>query len=152
MINEPIRRHTAMQPISREHHHSLLFCWKIRTGITKSVDPARMIKYADWFYRTYIIPHFEEEEKYIFPILGSDSELVKRALTEHRKIKRLFEKRNDSLTSLTIIEETLENHIRFEERVLFNKIQEVASEEDLSMVNAMHTDKGSGQEWRDPFW
>src|SRR5690606_10923423 len=29
---KPIKRNKDLQPFSRDHHHSLLLCWKIRTG------------------------------------------------------------------------------------------------------------------------
>ena len=61
---KPIKRHKAIQPLSREHHQGLLLSWKIRTGLSKGVSTDRIKTYADWFYKTYLIPHFEEEEKH----------------------------------------------------------------------------------------
>ena len=114
--------------VSRDHHHGLLLCWKIRTGFSKGVDLERIKRYTDWFFNTHLVPHFNLEEKYIFPILGEKHELVKRALTEHRRLIRLFTNTHSISKSLSLIEEELEQHIRFEERILFNEIQKIGTE------------------------
>jgi len=42
MKTVPIKRSIALQPLSREHHHGLLLCWKIRTGLKKGIDIDRI--------------------------------------------------------------------------------------------------------------
>lgn len=148
----PIKRNENLKAISREHHHGLLLCWKIRTGLKKQVDPHRIEKYADWFYKTHLLPHFEIEEKYIFSILPNDNELVKKALSEHRRLIRVYESETNLLKKLTIIEEELESHIRFEERVLFNEIQEVATEEEFELILKHHTELPFEDNESDTFW
>lgn len=148
----PIKRNENLKAISREHHHGLLLCWKIRTGFKKQIDPVRIKKYADWYYKAHLLPHFEMEEKYIFTILDKEHELIRKALSEHRKLMRLFESENDLLKSLTSIEEKLESHIRFEERILFNEIQEVATEEQLEFIKNNHTEEKFEDNCTDSFW
>lgn len=138
--------------VSRDHHHGLLLCWKIRTGFSKGVEVGRIKRYADWFFETHLVPHFDLEEKYIFPILGDKDELVKRALTEHRRLIRLFNDDREIEKSLSLIEEELEQHIRFEERVLFNEIQKVATQAQLKIISELHN-KGNVQDnTSDEFW
>lgn len=115
MQPKPQKRHKALQPLSREHHHGLLLSWKIRTGFKKKIEPNRIRIYADWFYINHLIPHFEMEEEHIFTLLDSDHELIKKALADHRRIKRLFSEENEDAKTLSKIEEELEQHIRFEE-------------------------------------
>ena len=133
MKNKPIKRHKALQPLSRDHH-GLLLSWKIRAGFSKNIEPNRIKKYADWFFMAHLIPHFEMEEKYVFTILGTSNEFVKRALADHRRLIRLFE--NDGVDALVLskIEEELDKHIRFEERILFPEIQKVATDDELSYI------------------
>ena len=91
----------------------------------------------------------------MFPVLGNENELVKRALTEHRKLRKLFERVNEEEKNLGLIEEKLDAHIRFEERILFNEIQNVATPSELEEVMAMHSDHATPpdtQEWEDQFW
>lgn len=152
MKTKPIKRNKDLQPISRDHHHSLLLCWKIRKGFSKQVETERIKKYADWFFEHHIQPHFKIEETYVFPILGDAHEGVKKALAEHRRLKRLFEDKDEIEKSLSRIEEELEAHIRFEERSLFNEIQEIATEEQLKSVSAHHEDSPFQENTEDEFW
>jgi hypothetical protein len=149
-----ITRNEFLTPLSREHHHGLLLCWKIRTGIRKNIEISRILSYADWFYKNYLIDHFEIEERYVFSVLGNENELVRRALKEHRKLRRLFEGANEEHKNLVLIEENLDAHIRFEERVLFNEIQAVASHKQLEEIMIHHSDQTElkVEEWSDEFW
>ena len=78
--------------------------------------------------------------------------MVKQALAEHRRLKRLFENENDLSKTNSLIEEELEKHIRFEERVLFNAIQSVASSEQLIQIEIDCSDKCFYENLSDPFW
>ena len=148
----PIKRNEFLKPISREHHHGLLLCWKIRTGLKKNVAPERIKKYVDWFFEQYLLPHFEIEELYIFPILGNEHESVKKALSEHRRLARLCNSKTDLLKNLNLIEEELESHIRFEERILFNEIQEVANKTQLEFIKESHSENYFVENTNDSFW
>jgi len=148
----PLKRSKELQPFSREHHHGLLLCWKIRKGITNGIEKERIKRYADHLYKTNLLPHFEDEERYVFPILGNDHELVKKALAEHRRLIRLFTVEKDVSKALSKIEEELEAHIRFEERVLFPEIQEKASVADLELIAKHHKEIEAGEDWDDEFW
>ena len=150
---KPIKRDKFIQPLSREHHHSLLLCWKIRKGFANGVAPERMKVYTDWFFENHILPHFAVEEQYMFPVLGNAHELVKKALSEHRRLKRLFQNEEEIEKSLSLIEEELEMHIRFEERELFNIIQEKATPEELGLIAEKHGPEEKFQEnTADEFW
>lgn len=149
---KPIKRNEALQPLSREHHHGLLLCWKIRQGIKLNVEPERIKKYLVWFWMSYLKPHFEVEEQYVFPILGNENELVKQALSEHRRLKRLFENEDDLSKTISLIEEELEKHIRFEERILLNDIQSKANTEQLLQIELCCADKSFYENLSDPFW
>lgn len=152
MEPKPLKRHKALQPFSREHHHGLLLSWKIRNGFNKNIDVKRIKTYADWFFENELIQHFELEETHIFPLLDSDHELIKRALAEHRRLKRLFNDDKDIEKSLHKIEEELEQHIRFEERILFPEIQKNATEEQLALIADIHHDERFVENMDDAFW
>ncbi|MGI8892999.1 MAG: hemerythrin domain-containing protein [Bacteroidia bacterium] len=151
-IYPPIKRHERLQPLSREHHQGLLLCWKIRTGIDKNIDLTRIAKYCDYFFEAHIIPHFEAEEKFVFPILGFDNELIKKAVQDHIELKKLFKKNGEGKEVLQMIEKKLEDHIRFEERVLFNEIQEIASKDDLEKIAKLEKVDSVQEGWSDRFW
>jgi iron-sulfur cluster repair protein YtfE (RIC family) len=151
MSQKPLKRHKALQPLSREHHHGLLLSWKIRAGFSKNIAPERIKVYADWFFKTHLIPHFEMEEQFVFSILESNNELVKKALEDHTLLKRLFED-EDIEIALNKIEKALDEHIRFEERVLFPEIQKAATELQLLEVEKIHQETDFVDKLDDEFW
>lgn len=130
----------------------MLLCWKIRAGIKKEVEADRIKKYADWFYQNHLLPHFELEEKYVFTILGAENQLVAKAILEHERLKSLFEATTEIEENLHLIEEELQDHIRFEERVLFNEIQKCATPAQLQTMQLYHTDEKFVDNVTDPFW
>ncbi len=90
MNRRPIKRDEALKPLSHDHYHALLLYWKIRTGFTKGVEFRRIKEYVNWFYNCHIKAYFEIEERLIYPILGSDTILVKKALSEYCRLEELF--------------------------------------------------------------
>lgn len=108
--------------------------------------------YADWFFKTHLTPHFETEETYIFPILEQDNERVKKALADHGRIRRLFAQTDNDAKTLSNIEVELDKHIRFEERILFPEIQEMATEAQLLYIEKIHTETEFIDKHDDAFW
>ena len=153
MTNEkPLKRAASLIPLSKDHHQALLLSWKIKTGFAKGVSASRIKTYTDWFYKTHLLPHFEIEEKHIFPILGNENPLIQQALAEHKSLLLLF---NDTLaieTSLQQIQVELEKHIRFEERILFNEIKKTATNEELKIIEKSHSDDTFIDNTNDVFW
>ncbi len=146
-----LKRVPELQPFSREHHHGLVFCRNIGKGLIRQIASERIQNYADHFYLNNLVNHFDDEEKFIFPILGPDHELIKQALNEHGLIHRLF-KEPSCTASVTRIKDVLDAHIRFEERVLFPEIQKVATSEQLRTIEEHHTELLACDNWEDPFW
>ena len=152
MERKPQKRHKALQPLSRQHHHGLLLSWKIRSGFSKNISPERMRVYANWFFETHLIPHFNLEETHIFNILEKDNKLTKQAMVDHRRLKRLFSETEDDAKTLSKIEEELEQHIRFEERILFPEIQKVATQAQLEYIEKIHQPEVFVDKLDDEFW
>lgn len=151
-MRQPLKRHIALQPISREHHQSLLLCWKIKKGLDKGVSVARISAYVRTVWKSEIKPHFKIEEMYVFPILQAGHPLVLRALMEHEQLEKLFDKKSYSQDNLLEISASLESHIRFEERILFTEIQRVATEENWQLLENHHHDETCEMHWNDKFW
>ena len=148
---KPIKRAKALEEVSRDHHHGLLLSWKIRKGLKQQIALERIKKYIDWFWEHHLQPHFEFEEAHMFPILEKDNKLIKKALKDHGRIKRLFMTHDKLEQNLSLIEEELVSHIRFEERILFQEIQAVATDEQMKMIEEAHS-KHIINEWEDEFW
>ncbi|MDT0687183.1 hemerythrin domain-containing protein [Autumnicola psychrophila] len=151
-MKKPLKRHKALIPLSRQHHYGLLLSWKLREGFKKNIDLERMKNYTDWFWQYHLIPHFDTEEQHIFPILGRENDLVRKAITEHRRLKDLFNEAVEVKSALQAIEEELQSHIRYEERVLFQEIQEIATPAQLAKIEEIHQESKTAEEWEDEFW
>lgn len=100
----------------------------------------------------HILPHFSLEEKHLFPILGNDHPLVVDALEQHRYIEKIFEETESDKSNLKRLEEALESHVRFEERILFNEIQQKGELEALKLVEKMHDETPFLENRDDEFW
>ncbi|MFL0685604.1 MAG: hemerythrin domain-containing protein [Algoriphagus aquaeductus] len=148
----PLKRHPALHHLSHDHHHGLLLCWKIRQGFKLEVEPDRIKTYCEWFWGNHLQAHFEEEEKLIFPVLPEDDPMIKQALSEHKRLRKLFSTWENTEKNLGQIEEELEKHIRFEERVLFPVIQEKATSAQLEVIAAQGDREKFVENGEDTFW
>lgn len=153
-MNHPLKRHEALRPLSKDHHHGLLLCWKIREGRKKQVGTKRIKAYTDFFYGSQLRPHFNFEEEEIFVLLGEDHPMIKKAKRDHQRLEQLFKQEDQVDRALTEIEKELEEHIRFEERVLFNEIQQEVSEDKLEALQNKEDEikTPDPDDWNDKFW
>jgi iron-sulfur cluster repair protein YtfE (RIC family) len=147
-----IKRHLALQEYSKDHHQALLLCWKIQVGFSKGIAAERIKVYADWFYENHILEHFQKEEKYMFPVLGSEHKLIVQALEEHKILLALFTDTAQIEDSLKQIQTLLKAHIRFEEQILFNEIQSAATPQELEKIAQFHKDEKYVDNLNDVFW
>lgn len=150
--HQPIKRHQSLHGLSKDHHQGLLLCFKIRQGIKMGVEEKKIKKYCNWFWKEHLVPHFQEEERFVFPVLGNDHEMVRQALEEHQILKDLFNASKSDYDHLNQLERQLEAHIRFEERVLFNEIQDTATADQLTIIAQHHGKATSCEVWEDEFW
>ncbi|CAN5504539.1 hypothetical protein BH11BAC1_BH11BAC1_01310 [soil metagenome] len=154
---KPIKRSAAIVQFSKDHHFALLLVWKIREGLKKSIEPKRISQYVTHFYDNDLIYHFNDEEEILFKKLSSDNPFRIQAEDEHKNIKQLIDelrKKSGDISLLTRFAKTLEEHIRFEERELFNYIQQNISNDELAEMGASlkkrdHEPDGA---WKDIFW
>ncbi len=135
------------------HHKTLFFCWNIRTGIDKNIEMQRLLDYVEWYGQEILFKKFEIEENYLFKFLDDDHYLVKRAMKEHRRIRRLFniDKKNP-MKSLIYIEEELDLHIRFEERQMFPEFEKNSTKKKLKTIKELFNSLKTNAEWKDQFW
>ncbi|HRV52791.1 MAG: hemerythrin domain-containing protein [Bacteroidia bacterium] len=153
----PIRRKEALLRFSREHHYGLLLIWKIREGIKKNIPPERISDFILYFFEHDLKEHFHKEEVDLFARIESNNELIQTALKEHQQLTAMVEqlrkdKKNTEL--ITKFSDELDKHIRFEERTLFNEIQNSLSDKDLIELEATHLVKpyDVSDDWDDKFW
>lgn len=155
--NRPLKRNAGLIQFSREHHFSLLLVWKIRHGIQNQIAAERIASYIIYFYEHDLQKHFEAEELELFPKLGKENVLQQRALYEHEAMCQLIDEiRNDTNNNklLEKFADTLEKHIRFEERTLFDVLQNTLTEQELIALEKAHSAKPHdvSETWEDKFW
>jgi iron-sulfur cluster repair protein YtfE (RIC family) len=120
--------------------------------LRKKIEEERLKRYVLFFYKEDLVPHFSVEEKEIFPHLGSDHPLVVRALKEHQLIRMLCNQKEMTCSTIRSLESTLNDHIRFEERILFKALQELDATAGFLETLKLHDHKIPEQEYADPFW
>jgi hemerythrin-like domain-containing protein len=155
---QPIKRNESIVKLSREHHFSLLFGWKIRQGLKNNTAPERIQRYAEYFRERHILPHFREEEEILF--IPSSDPLVQRAKKEHTQIRGHLEDLSHSKETgvrqqLQLLVDELDQHIRFEERELFPHLEKILKPEQLELIGKQ-LKEASGPEnedrFEDAFW
>ena len=153
----PIKRHKALVAFSRDHHFGLLLVWKIRHGLAKAINAERITNYVLYAFENDLRQHFSEEENLMFNKLPAGDSLRQQAENEHTGIYNLVEKlRSDkaNVKLLTQFAQNLQDHIRFEERILFTYMQEKLGTADLETI-ATYNGTESGDidaRWDDLFW
>jgi hemerythrin-like domain-containing protein len=140
-----MKRHPGLIPISRQHHEGLLTARLLRQDAPPykglPTDPDGKRQYYLDFYQMHLNPHLRLEERVLFPFVrGRHPELdrlVEELEQEHRQVQdltgelRFEENLPEKLDQLGRL---LEDHIRKEERVLFERIQELLPEATLEQL------------------
>ncbi|HEX5026508.1 MAG TPA: hemerythrin domain-containing protein [Agriterribacter sp.] len=158
MNPKPIRRSENIIKLSREHHFSLLFCWKVREGLKKRTAPQRIVQYVQYFWSNHIQPHFLEEEEILFAPL--QDEMVLKAMEEHAAIREGIEALTvlppENITDeLAKLADQLDKHVRYEERQLFPHLERTLTGPQLTdigrQLNAQPADSLK-DDYEDEFW
>jgi hemerythrin-like domain-containing protein len=135
-----LRRHGALEPLSRDHHHALAAAQQLKRASRTSSTAARDRFLAYWDPEGR--EHFREEEEILLPtcapFIDPEHELVTKVLTEHIRIRHLAgEASAGSPPALAVLHELgrrLEQHVRLEERELFPLIERSLPEEELARL------------------
>jgi len=141
----PIERHEALAPLSRDHYGGLVQAQHLKKAADAD-DVARRKAVAEFVdaWDTQIAPHFADEERLLAGLTQSNDR--DRLMEEHRHIRSLADKARElrrqtdpAADQIRHIGETLEKHIRWEERELFVRLQQELTEGQLASL-AQQTD------------
>src|SRR5271166_4058688 len=128
-------------PLSRHHQHALALCVRIDRAM-----PIPEPDLAEWqaeiaqIFQSEISIHFAAEELVLFPGARKFAELVpltEELLADHAVLREFFahaEARIMSATELSAFGQRMSAHIRKEERQLFERMQELMSQEELTLL------------------
>lgn len=137
-----MKRHQALVALSRQHHDGLALGVFIERGLRPGADPAEPERLRTQVLDAWELElkgHFEVEEQVLFPAVREsipDPRTVDLLIAEHQEIRQLIESvriaKDDGLNdALLKVRSVLTRHIRTEERVLFEAVQDSLDEADL---------------------
>jgi iron-sulfur cluster repair protein YtfE (RIC family) len=128
-------------PLSHQHQHALAMCVRLDRALQAGeVDLEAWQAEIQEQFDSEIAFHFMAEEKELFPVATKfpDLQLLVRELrSEHEALRDLFARaatRDLDARSLRTLVETLAQHIRKEERQLFEELQKLMNAEDMAAL------------------
>ena len=162
-MTDSSRRHDSLIPLSREHQYALMLCLRIHRGLIEHDTDATWLQMkagvAVRFFESELVTHFQAEEEVLFPAmreLSGAAPIIDALLAEHEQMRRLIDQLRQSeagslASTLKEFADTLEAHIRKEERELFPIYEQNASSEVTTRVErAIFNLIGSASQPRNP--
>jgi hypothetical protein len=137
-----LRRDPALVPLSRDHHEALVQVFGLRRAAAAGM-PALRAAASDFtgYFRDELVGHMKDEEEVVLPAAPSaDPAGAERIRTEHEELRALAARVEGLLQrgpEEALVEATrelaqlLDDHVRFEERAYFMRVQEVLPPEAL---------------------
>lgn len=141
--NGGMRRDPALIPLSQQHHDALALCVYIeRAAKSGHLDLAHWNSEVNAAWQSEIRWHFQSEEEAVFPAAKRVAELgalVDGLLVEHTELRGFFhraEKNELTAPDLQRFRTLLHDHVRKEERQLFEPLQTALPAEELAAIGA----------------
>jgi hemerythrin-like domain-containing protein len=125
-----VKRHAALQPLSRDHHVALVAAQRLRRASDADAVGARAAFLEFW--TAHGAHHFRVEEDVLLPAFAAhgdpEAPCVVRMLVDHVRIReqaqRLQREPAPRVEALHALGTALERHVRLEEREVFPLIEE----------------------------
>ena len=150
-----MKRHPSLQDLSREHHRILLHARELRWASRGKGDLMKACRDVLDYWKNRGEAHFKQEEEKLYPYCErcrdwTMTEAVDLVFKQHEEIQSLLaelEARIESGEDLKLLAsalgELLDKHIRHEERVVFEQIQDILTEDEMERLRA-HLDSPDG--------
>lgn len=138
-----MKRHDALQPLSREHHPALVQAKRLRDFKGDSDQAQQLAQAFVGFWDAEIVQHFRDEEELLLPLLaqraGDDCPEILETVAQHVSLRRGVMELRRRLTApvdidaplLNALGDGLKSHVRFEEDELFPLAEQTLLEDDL---------------------
>ncbi len=135
-------RDPGLIPLSHDHHHALKLCVLTRRALPPGASPAAIAAQAQEIVHKFdeeIHDHFVFEEQTVFPLLVSFPairNLIADLLKDHRTMEAFIERMRAPVDWSVIDDfcDTLEQHVRKEEQLLFEEAQRVLTRQQLDEI------------------
>ena len=124
----PLKRRKELHALSEDHHNALVIALRCRRVANGSFDaePSEYWFSVREFFRRALEPHFEIEESLLLPALEElgESAMCTRILKEHATLRALVGEDVPDRAGFEAFGALLEEHIRYEERTVFEDVQD----------------------------
>lgn len=133
-----MKRHPALVPLSRDHHHALVIARRLRHATTQTAAETARAFLAHWDAEQRL--HFRLEEELLLPAYAAhgapDHAAVLRMLVDHMLIRRDAARLANAppLELLHDLGARLADHVELEERELFPLIEKTIPEPELDAL------------------
>jgi hemerythrin-like domain-containing protein len=133
-----MKRHPALVPLSRDHHHVLVIAQQLRRATSENMTETANVFLAQWEAEGK--QHFRLEEELLLPAYAahgdSDHPAVTRMLQDHILIRRDADRAasEPSLELLHDLGKRLAEHVQLEEREVFPLIEATIPEPELQAL------------------
>ena len=135
---QPLKRHPELVNLSREHHFELLFAWKIGQGLVRKADSRIIRDYVRYFWDQHLESHLEKEEKIVVQVLSEADPMRFRLQQDHDLMRSLvnclYSERLNIDYLLEALQYLVREHVRFEERVFFPYLEQIATPSQLILM------------------
>jgi len=128
-------------PLSHQHQHALALCVRIsRSSPIAESDLDAWHREIAQLFQGEIDVHFAAEEQIVFPAALQFDELVmliQELMSDHTELRSLFGQ-GETLSPYMIgtLARLLSEHIRKEERQLFERLQQLMTPEELTLLGS----------------
>lgn len=135
-----MQRADVLQPLSRQHKAALMTCLLIRKGVSKQASVKVMTDFFLECWKNDLSPHFEEEENQLIPLLRkfeAGKPLAETILRDHELIRTAVSHLSQAHVNERLLEDLadqLEQHVRYEERIVFQAMQEFIPAQQLQQL------------------
>ena len=144
-----MKRHASLVCLSRQHHDALVLAQRLVLGHSTAprapwpTNRCRQARLLLQFFETTLGPHFDAEEVCVFPVVTAQvrggAGMVAGLVGEHNDMRvQIEELKNNHQTRLgkrlPAFGKCLRQHIRTEERVLFERLQAEVTQDQLVAI------------------
>lgn len=143
MTNRPLVRHPSLRPLSRDHYQALVQAQRLMSvGNLRGEQSHAVLQDFIAKWESEIAVHFEDEERLLPTLIHSQTQR-ERLFGEHELLRSMTSRIGRDLSrgtydaeSVKRLGELLHDHVRWEERVLFEGIQGSAEPQSLASLQA----------------
>lgn len=141
-----MKRDENLRTLSRQHYDDLLGCLLLKKGINKRTDPRTLKDFTLHFWNNDLEPHITKEEEKLLPYLANrrfNKAQIDMLKADHELIRIIIDRirmDGESIRLYEIFSNLVVQHIRFEERVVFKKIQEQLNQRELERIGEIFSD------------